>query len=94
MQIQMKPIAFVKNDINKRMDADWGAVQSDLVLEEDYIGALKGLEDFTDAIILTYLHEAHYDRNKHLQRRPRNMETMPLVGIFPSGPKTGPTPSG
>jgi len=53
-----------------------------------------GLENFSHAIIVTYLHQANYEKEKHLQRRPRNLETMPKVGIFSQRAKDRPNPIG
>ena len=80
--IVMNPVGTVKNDVTGRKDTSWGNDGSSIVLEEPYRTGLKGLEDFSHAIILFYLDKAHYDREKHLQRRPQNREDMPLVGIF------------
>ena len=54
----------------------------DILLEEDYIKGLRGLEDFSHAIILYYLDKAEFIRDKHLLRHPQNRQDMPLVGIF------------
>ena len=51
---------------------------------------MLGLEKFSHAIIVTYLHQAKYEKEKHLQRRPRNLETMPEVGIFSQRAKDRP----
>jgi tRNA (adenine37-N6)-methyltransferase len=63
-------------------------------LQPEYIGALSGLEDFSHAIIITYLHQAKYEKEKHLQRRPQGLESMPEVGIFSQRAKDRPNPIG
>lgn len=80
--IIMTPIGRVKNHVADRKDAAWGEELSSVILEEQYASGLKGLEDFSHAVILFYLDQAKYQQEKHLQRRPRNREDMPLVGIF------------
>nr|NIV35109.1 tRNA (N6-threonylcarbamoyladenosine(37)-N6)-methyltransferase TrmO [Anaerolineae bacterium] len=40
------------------------------------------------------LHQARYEREKHLQRRPRNLATMPEVGILSQRAKNRPNPIG
>ena len=82
MEIIMKPIGVVRNEVANRKDVSWGNEVSSIVLEEQYASGLEGLESFSHAIILFYLDQAKFDREKHLQRRPRNREDMPLVGIF------------
>ena len=80
--IVMTPVGTVKNSVTERKDASWGTDVSSVVLDEQYAGGLAGLESFSHAIILFYLDQARYVREKHLQRRPRNRDDMPLVGIF------------
>ena len=81
-EIVMRPIGFVRNSVSERKDVSWGGDTSVIELDEEYRTGLKGLEDFSHAVILFHLDKAHYDREKHLQRRPQNREDMPLVGIF------------
>ena len=93
-EITLKPIGFVSSPVTDRMDANWGDITSKIVLNPEIIGALSGLENFSHAIIVTYLHEAHYEKDKHLQRRPRNLATMPLTGILAQRAKNRPNPIG
>lgn len=93
-EIVMKPIGFVKNSVTGRKDVSWGEDVSAIELKEEFCTGLSGLEDFTHAIILYYLDQAKYDREKHLQRRPQNREDMPLVGIFSQRGKDRPNQIG
>lgn len=43
---------------------------------------------------MTYLYQANFKKDKHLQRGPRNLETMPKVGIFSQRAKNRPNPIG
>jgi tRNA (Thr-GGU) A37 N-methylase len=43
---------------------------------------------------VTYLHRAKYEMTKHLKRRPRGLESMPMVGIFSQRTKDRPNPIG
>ena len=93
-KIILEPVGFVSSPVSERMDENWGEVKSRIILRPEYAGALLGLEGFSHAIIVTYLHEAKYDKEKHLQRRPRNLKTMPLLGIFSQRAKNRPNPIG
>jgi len=93
-EIKLKPIGYISSSIAEKVDENWGAVTSRILLKPEYAGALSGLEDFSHAIIVTFLHQAHYKKEKHLQRRPRNLETMPRVGIFAQRAKDRPNPIG
>ena len=92
--IIITPIGTVKNNVNEKKDTTWGNDISSIVLNDDYITGLKGLDGFSHAIILFYLDKAKYDKEKHLQRRPQNREDMPLVGIFAQRGKDRPNQIG
>ena len=94
MNIVMKPISFVRNEVINKKDVSWGNDSSLIVLEEQYKSGLKGLEDFSHAIILFYLDKAKYEKEKHLQRRPQNRDDMPLIGIFSQRGKDRPNQIG
>lgn len=94
MEIFMRPIGYVRNEVTERKDVSWGNDVSSIVLEEAYVSGLKGLEDFSHVTILYYLDKANYIPEKHLQRRPQNREDMPLVGIFSQRGKDRPNQIG
>ncbi len=82
MDLTIRPIGTVRNHVTDRKDTSWGNDISDVILERPYIGGLKGLEDFSHAIIVFLLDRACFEPEKHLQRRPQNRDDMPLTGIF------------
>ena len=81
-KIMLTPIGTVKNSVKNRKDSSWGDDISLIILDEQYAGGLKGLEEFSHAVILFHLDQARYEKERHLQRRPQNCDDMPLVGIF------------
>jgi tRNA (adenine37-N6)-methyltransferase len=93
-EIKLTPIGVVESPVTEQTDENWGQVTSRIVLQPEYAGALSGLKGFSHAIIVTYLHQAKYVKEKHLQRRPRGMESMPKVGIFSQRAKDRPNPIG
>ena len=93
-EIIMHPIGFVKNEVSSRKDVSWGEDTSVIQLKDEYASGLAGLEDFSHAVILFYLDQAKYERERHLQRRPQNREDMPLVGIFSQRGKDRPNQIG
>lgn len=92
--ITLSPIGYVSNDIPEKKDDFWGNSISTITLKEEYRGGLTGLEEFSHAIILCYLDKARYIPEKHLIRRPRNRQDMPLLGIFSQRTKDHPNPIG
>jgi tRNA-Thr(GGU) m(6)t(6)A37 methyltransferase TsaA len=93
-EIKLKPIGFVSSSVTEQTDENWGQITSRILLQPEHIGALSGLGDFSHAIIITYLHQAKYEKEKHLQRQPRGLESMPKVGIFSQRAKDRPNPIG
>ena len=81
-EIMIKPIGYVRNEVHEKKDISWGKDISFIELEEAYHTGLKGLDEFSHAIVLYYLDQAEYIRDKHLQRHPQERSDMPLVGIF------------
>lgn len=90
----LQPIGWVRNDVLLKKHTAWAEDVSTILLDQDYYGGLKGLEDFSHAIILCYLDKARYDRQRHLLRRPQNREDMPVVGIFSQRTKDRPNTIG
>ncbi len=90
MEITMSPVGVIRNRVTDRKDDSWGEDVSSIVMDDVYAPGLKGLEEFSHAIVLFLLDRAHYDPEKHLQRRPRNREDMPLTGIFAQRAKDRP----
>lgn len=94
MEIIMKPIGVVRNEVTDRKDVSWGNDISAIILDRQFASGLEGLEDFSHAIILFYLDQAKFDQEKHLRRRPQNREDMPFVGIFSQRGKDRPNQIG
>ncbi len=92
--IALRPIGHVVSTIEETIDEKWGDVVSRIVLLPEYRGGLDGLDRFSHAVIVTYLHRAKYEMTKHLKRSPRGLESMPRVGIFSQRTKDRPNPIG
>jgi len=92
--IPLRPVGWVSCPVTTRTDENWGEVRSKIVLSAEFAGGLLGLEGFSHAIVVTYLHQAEFEREKHLRRRPRNLDSMPETGIFAQRAKNRPNPIG
>jgi len=80
--MECKIIGTVKSPVTEAVDMNWGEVISEIVLEPQYAPGLLGLDGFSHLIVLTFLHEAEYNPEKHLRRHPQERQDMPLLGIF------------
>ncbi len=92
--ITLKIIGHVESSVKEQTDEQWGQVESRVVLHPDYHAGLRGIEQFSHALIVTYLHEARFEPARHLVRRPRGLDSMPEVGIFAQRAKDRPNPLG
>jgi tRNA-Thr(GGU) m(6)t(6)A37 methyltransferase TsaA len=92
--LQLSPIGVVSSPVRTPTDEGWGEIVSRVVLEPTYVGGLDGLEGFSHALIVTWLHGAAYEGARHLRRRPRGLASMPEVGIFAQRAKDRPNPIG
>jgi tRNA-Thr(GGU) m(6)t(6)A37 methyltransferase TsaA len=92
--IKLTPIGVVTSEIKEATDENWGSVTSTIKLSPEFAPGLLGLDSFSHAVILTYLHQASFDKAKHLQRRPRGWAHLPLLGIFAQRAKSRPNPIG
>lgn len=88
------PIGRVQSPVTETADERWEGVCSRIVLHPEYGGGLDGLDQFSHALVVTYLHRAHFETGLHLRRRPRGLLSMPLVGIFSQRGKDRPNPIG
>jgi tRNA (adenine37-N6)-methyltransferase len=81
-EIRMRPIGTVRSPVRDAVDADWGPVVSRIQLLPELAAGLRGLKGFSHAVVVFRMHEATFDAQKHLVRRPREREDMPELGIF------------
>ena len=92
--IALTAIGHVESPVAEQRDAGWGRVVSRVVVKPAYADGLRGLEEFSHALVVTYLHQAAFDPARDLVRRPRGLATMPAVGIFAQRAKDRPNPLG
>ena len=94
MKIEFESIGTVNNNVTDKKDIDWGKNVSKIVINPELKDGLMGLSEFSHIIVVYYLHEAKFSIDKHLTRRPRDREDMPLSGIFSQRAKDRPNPIG
>jgi tRNA-Thr(GGU) m(6)t(6)A37 methyltransferase TsaA len=90
----VRRIGWVRSPVQEPIDADWGAVESRIVLEPDLQPGLRGLEAFSHVVVVVWLHGARFEPSRHLLRRPRGLAELPEIGIFAQRAKDRPNPLG
>ena len=94
MDYKITSIGVVHSAVKDGLDENWGTVVSEIQLEEQYQAGLLGLDGFSHAIILFFMHKSNFDNTAHLQRHPQDRMELPLVGIFAQRAKHRPNPIG
>lgn len=94
MEVALKFIGTVSSPVKEGVDSNWGDIISEITINHEFAGGLKGLEDFSQAIIVYYMHKSSFEPETDLLRRPQGREDMPLVGIFSQRAKHRPNPIG
>lgn len=92
--VSLLPIGRVRTVATEPVDENWNAVESLIELEPALRAGLRGLGDFSHALVVTWLHGASFEPGRHLVRRPRGRADMPELGIFAQRAKDRPNPIG
>lgn len=80
--LTLTPIGRVHNTVTDAVDAEWGQVVTEIHVDPELAPGLRGLEDWSHVIVVFYMHNAEFDMDAHLVRRPRDQQDMPELGIF------------
>ena len=94
VNVDCRPIGFVKSPVTAGADEGWGSVSSEVVIDEQYALGLKGIDSFFHIIVVFEMHKSSRNAETDLVRRPQGRPDMPLVGIFAQRAKHRPNPIG
>ncbi len=92
--VSLRVIGRVRNGRRSTDDADWGAVESRLELDGAFAAGLAGLDAFSHAIVVFFMHEDPDGEAPALVRRPRGRADMPRLGVFAQRGRMRPNPVG
>ncbi len=88
MTISLHPVGVVRNKEGQHFGR-WGDVVSEIAVSKKFSPALDGLEKYSHAVIVYWMHEV---RKKVIKHRPQGI--APLVGIFACRCQGRPNPIG
>ncbi|WP_010244317.1 tRNA (N6-threonylcarbamoyladenosine(37)-N6)-methyltransferase TrmO [Acetivibrio cellulolyticus] len=94
MELKLESIGIVKSPVIEGVDNNWGEVKSEIIVDSEFAAGLKGLEEFSHAIIVYFMHKSSFCIETDLQRRPQGRDDMPIEGIFSQRAKHRPNPIG
>jgi tRNA-Thr(GGU) m(6)t(6)A37 methyltransferase TsaA len=94
--IEMTPIGIVHSTRKNPEDDNWDAEQTSIELDPTQFpeDALAGLEAFSHAEIIFYMHQVPPSKIESAARHPRNNPAWPKVGIFAQRAKNRPNQIG
>ena len=92
--VEARPIGVVKGPVAEPRDDDWGDIVSEVHLDQDLTPGLAGIEQFSHALIVYWMHKSSFQADTDLVRRPRGRQDMPERGIFAQRAKNRPNPIG
>ena len=82
LEVEIHPIGTVRSPVVEPMDENWGDVLAEVHLEPFLAAGLQGIEQFSHAIVVFYMHQATFELATDLVRRPRKRADMPEIGLF------------
>lgn len=92
--MDLTPIGVVRNGATAAVDEQWGAVESVIEVTPSFAAGLAGIETFSHAIIVFWMHQSTFDPAADVVRRPRGRADLPEIGIFAQRAKHRPNPIG
>ncbi|WP_027178074.1 tRNA (N6-threonylcarbamoyladenosine(37)-N6)-methyltransferase TrmO [Maridesulfovibrio bastinii] len=95
MEITLSPIAYINSTLNDKKECPKqgheGGIEAQVIIEPEYLDAMKGLKEGSEIILLTWLHKA--DRTC-LEVHPRGDSSRPKRGVFATRSPDRPNPIG
>ncbi|MFQ5761598.1 MAG: tRNA (N6-threonylcarbamoyladenosine(37)-N6)-methyltransferase TrmO [Candidatus Bathyarchaeia archaeon] len=79
--MMFKPVGYVRSNADVQELRSRQAV-AEIVVFEEFSGALEGVEDFSHLFIIYWFHEHPGSPKPGWKAHPRGREDMPLVGVF------------
>ncbi len=94
MDIDLKPIGIVRNEIKEPRKENWTKVISEIILDPCWQKALNRIEEFSHLIIIYWMHRVLPEQRFITEVHPRGKPDLPLVGVFASRSPMRPNPIG
>ena len=87
--VTLKPIGVAKNSERESRFGSFASLVSEIIVDEKFTGALKGIEDYSHVIIVYWMDKV---KNYVVTHRPQGNPDVPIVGIFASRCPSRPNP--
>jgi tRNA-Thr(GGU) m(6)t(6)A37 methyltransferase TsaA len=94
VQISVKPIGWVRNEIKEPKRRQWDKVVSELVLNPELTEATEGMEEFSHVVVLFWMHQVPAEARLQTKAHPQRRADLPLVGVLVTRSPARPNPIG
>jgi tRNA-Thr(GGU) m(6)t(6)A37 methyltransferase TsaA len=91
----VKPIGVVRNSVTAPRTGGWEGLESTIVVQDRWAGALDGLDGFSHIFVIYWIHlvsEGARETTTHVH--PRGDPRIPLQGVFATRSPVRPNPIG
>jgi tRNA (adenine37-N6)-methyltransferase len=93
-QISFEPVAIVRSPLSEPTSVGSEDLVSEVVVREDLVEALDGIEGYSHLIILTWMDRVGADKRSLRRIHPKDRADLPLVGVFATRTQYRPNPVG
>jgi tRNA-Thr(GGU) m(6)t(6)A37 methyltransferase TsaA len=93
MSIRVEPIGVLRTGHEEQIPDGWETALATIEVEEAWLPALEGIEEFSHLIVLFWLHRIPRE-GIELKTHPQGRQDLPLVGIFGTRTPYRPNPIG
>jgi tRNA (adenine37-N6)-methyltransferase len=94
MEIKIRPVGTVRNEMKKAHRLEAADAISHIIVAPRYGRALDGIEDFSHIVILFWLDRVKAAERSILKVHPRKDPSLPLTGVFATRSPARPNPVG
>jgi tRNA-Thr(GGU) m(6)t(6)A37 methyltransferase TsaA len=91
--VALRPIGVVRNRVSLPQPEGWEHVRSDIIVRDDLLPALDGIEAYSHVIVVFAFHLVPEDERR-LRLHPRGDERLPEQGVLATRSQLRPNPVG
>ena len=82
----------IKLDFDAALSQGTDLIKSEIIINEEYLDCLEGIEDFSHLIILFWTHKVPNNARQIKKVHPAGLKEMPIKGIFATRSPVRPNP--
>jgi len=93
--VVVRPIGVVRNSVKEPRREGWESLESTIIVQDRWAGALDGLEGFSHIFVIYWMHLVSDEpRETTTHVHPRGDPQIPLQGVFATRSPVRPNPIG